>query len=1472
MAGGRKKGASKAKANQLSLGDLVLAKVKGFPAWPAKISQPENWDKVPDPKKYFVQFFGTEEIAFVGPGDIQEFGIEAKNKLLARCKSKTLKHFAQAVREICAAFEESQQEKSSALGDDTDKSAACSETASVIKDGSKITDLNDGASTGQQNGETIHGSIKDSDSIEQMKTDKEELKPSEPCSGDITSPIKTPVGKKVEVPDGSEDKTVFSPPDKDNSPYHLKMEDPAGEDTDAKKALTNGLQKKTAVGSNKRLQGTVEQVKIQNSNETKLKVKSSSSSSTKNMSSKAVKPGRVDGGRKNAESSDDIKDTVVSSRNEISSNKKRSQIAIGKSKLGTQESSHPTKRLKREDIGDKGSSQSRSMNIDSPKSNIVNEKAAKQSEAKKMTSCVKGESHGASKSSTVNERSDAPGNEAVLPLAKRRRQAMNAMSGSIGLGSEEKMGIKPPNPKTYISSPDDVRLPVTHQPKRRRAICLSDDDDDEPKTPLHRGATTNHVEPPTSCSEPSKSIKANNENRSISSQSVKTSTGFKKESSSQIRHDILSPKTVERMSTPQVSVSPAKPDSEQLSSKEAKLTFISPKKSPHIDYVTKPVEQNKSAKSLLKVSDSGTQKKLQAGPEKGSGSVSDGMNSSHNQANNQRNRLMSSGERPKSTPKSNPRKDEPLAFAETSKSTPKSNTRKDEQPPGFAETSKSTPKSNPRKDEKPPAFAETSKSTPKSNPRKDDQPPAFAETSKSTPKSNPRKDGQPPPFTETSKSTPKSNPRKDGQPPAFAETSVDHNSFPIDIMEAAKDDSKTLDPSLKMKNLIAAAQAKRKQAHSQQYSFGNPNYAFMDMHGTTPSPSAVQPPFSATINLTQVDIHRTNLESPSKPTALNQPDTEEIEDRRVSSGHRAAGGPLSGDTEAAVARDAFEGMIETLSRTKESIGRATRLAIDCAKYNIASEVVELLIRKLETETSYHRKVDLFFLVDSITQCSHNQKGIAGASYIPIVQAALPRLLGAAAPPGTATRENRRQCLKVLRLWLERKIFPESVVRRFMDDIGGSNDDAAAGSNLRRPSRAERAVDDPIREMEGMLVDEYGSNATFQLPGLLSAHVFEDEDDDDFSLKESRINLSPTAAEPNHELELEACTPVTPNDRRHCLLEDVDGELEMEDVSKEERPSVFMTNSSYEMDSQKQQQIIEPPAHPLMANQPSTPTQPPVLAQLPAPPHLSGGQIVQMAGNPSGIVPVGVSNSGFSSSRHVEYRNNVNPQGSQLNNQFQQVNPSFPQRPLHPSTLPQTPPGHFPFANPAMHQHSYPRGPYEQWRMPSGDFNTDNQRNIWANGRPPAHSGSFIQDGYFRQPVERPPQTNMGFQHKATNNLPAAPPYPDQTCPLSIAGDQLKCEEEVLLSANFPGGKVEFLNFVKTVLPWNLSLLGVVLVPCWQNYIARAQLKLKALIVRRKFSAVKGATFQLFSTSTGFEAREPDGLPLLLFPFGHLSEK
>nr|GEY59980.1 hypothetical protein [Tanacetum cinerariifolium] len=362
-------------------------------------------------------------------------------------------------------------------------------------------------------------------------------------------------------------------------------------------------------------------------------------------------------------------------------------------------------------------------------------------------------------------------------------------------------------------------------------------------------------------------------------------------------------------------------------------------------------------------------------------------------------------------------------------------------------------------------------------------------------------------------------------------------------------DSRSAEATKSMKHLIAVAQAKRKQAQSQNHAHDSLTLS----HMTAPEATGKSPGSFSGIK----------VQTDAQFESNDQSDPADIEERRTSSGHRPAGGSLSGGTEAAVARDTFEGMIETLSRTKDSIGRATRHAIDCAKQGIANEVVELLTQKLENESSLHRKVDLLFLVDSITQCSHSQKGIAGASYIPIVQTALPRLLGAAAPPGANARENRRQCLKVLNLWLERKILPDTLLRGYIEDMGTSNDDASAGISSKRPSRSERAVDDPLREMEGMLVDEYGSNATFQLPGLLSSHVFEDEEEDDifnFSLKEH--TGKPTLALNPSTGEIETCS-VTSNDRRHCILEDVDGELEMEDVSghsKDEK--IFPSGSSY----------------------------------------------------------------------------------------------------------------------------------------------------------------------------------------------------------------------------------------------------------------------------------------------------------------------
>lgn len=57
--------------------------------------------------------------------------------------------------------------------------------------------------------------------------------------------------------------------------------------------------------------------------------------------------------------------------------------------------------------------------------------------------------------------------------------------------------------------------------------------------------------------------------------------------------------------------------------------------------------------------------------------------------------------------------------------------------------------------------------------------------------------------------------------------------------------------------------------------------------------------------------------------------------------------------------------------------------------------------------------------------------------------------------------------------MDRRILPESILRCHMRKLEFSNGSSSVGSASRRSLRTERALDDPLREMEGMLVDEYG---------------------------------------------------------------------------------------------------------------------------------------------------------------------------------------------------------------------------------------------------------------------------------------------------------------------------------------------------------------------------------------------------------------
>jgi hypothetical protein len=160
-----------------------------------------------------------------------------------------------------------------------------------------------------------------------------------------------------------------------------------------------------------------------------------------------------------------------------------------------------------------------------------------------------------------------------------------------------------------------------------------------------------------------------------------------------------------------------------------------------------------------------------------------------------------------------------------------------------------------------------------------------------------------------------------------------------DVAEPSADSVKS------MKNLIAAAQARRNLLASGQ---GNSYGSFADnavlastpygLPGLSPSPG-FHIRSASKIAISEGDImqFQDSIAEPSQQVDLKKP-AETHREHEKSPKPKQSSGSLSGGTDAAIARDALEGMIETLSRTKDSIGRATRHAIECSKHGIADEV------------------------------------------------------------------------------------------------------------------------------------------------------------------------------------------------------------------------------------------------------------------------------------------------------------------------------------------------------------------------------------------------------------------------------------------------------------------------------------------------------------------------------------------------------
>ncbi|KAL6659616.1 hypothetical protein ACP70R_003656 [Stipagrostis hirtigluma subsp. patula] len=1360
------------------LGDLVLAKVKGYPFWPAKVSRPEDHGQTPMPRKYFVYFYGTKEIGFVSLADLREFNEEAKNQLLNRAPNikvpkRYAQHFDEAVEEICKDFDElpkSSETSSGALPDHSEKLAE-----HLVKS------PDDGEAPGlrQMEGDSP---INDSNMLRQGSGTEEDVKdvghevrgPSlavsqkeRPLCKDPDHPKtkkSVPSKSALDMYPGKEHAPTSVPAEKETEEFKVEKEsrplegfllDPNLEVVCAlevpKKPKVEKQLKNAERKENKRADigastgrtapdAPCDAVLNMTADKESRGFKKSKITTKKSLGNDSEKGDQ----NKMVHGKPDKQPTGKSSSG--SSFNKKSLPGSAQRKLDRSTDTHLAKRPRLMDragetINTVAKSETK-LTVNNGKDNAVKYD---------RSTAVETGNNIVPKTGISDDKTQRSGS-VVSPVSRLHSDGLEQAPGSAA------QSIAADSAKKVSCMKEDASRVDRQLVKPKRRACRFDDDDDEgQRTPLHRTSTKSfsmHVAPAEKTGSRGK----------LSSQAgnapVKKSVSAREEKSrsviSPVKHELVcSSPSQDKMHTRQQmmgrrSITGSVDASAGLGNK---INLADRKSSGQLKMPTS---------SEVKKIHSSSSKLLQTS----------GNSHSRDTVNSEKNALLSKSENTKARPK-----------------------------PGAQIASAVENKVN---------------------------------------------------TTLSAEQTRKRDHSKEERS-NFADKSASSEPNPDSIKS--------------MKHLIAAAQARRNLIASSHGKFDGSladNAAGLTstpygLPGLSPSPvfripsasriAFPESPGQCVVRKNSMELDSEHGKSP-RPTQIS--------------------GSPSGGTDAAIARDALEGMIETLSRTKDSIGRATRHAIECSKYGIAGEIVELLIKKLESEPNFHRRIDLLFLVDSITQCSHSQKGVAGASYVPTVQAALPRLLGAAAPSGAGARENRRQCLKVLRLWLERKIMPEDVLRKYMCDIEVPNDDTSTSFLLKRPSRAERSVDDPIREMDDMLVDEYGSN-TVELSGILLSKVF--ETDEDFPQNNGSSPLISRPVESDFIRENEDSVAQTSVKENILVPECVTTDAAMEDVSdllrnNQQTDGAILVEHESRQELGPEQRLIDqnelpplpdgppplpsdspppppplppspppatpppppplspaspppPPPPPLPSGPPPQPappplpTQPPPLPSIPPPVSTSpsslgyqppasdyfrtpnGNQLTQATGNTSiqaignstNFVPGGSVNGqaavNFVPSMPTEYGNNnvfIAPQASSGNYQFRPTGVPFQQGNFSAFPSAQTPPVHShsrlahmnpmgqqavpPPSNPYVVQ-SFPNNhshypPDEHWRMASGNFSPDDQHNNWlAGGRALSCSeGSFMQDGYSRSTIDRSSVGHpMSHQHPVLNHLPSGAPLP-----------------------------------------------------------------------------------------------------------------
>lgn len=562
--------------------------------------------------------------AFVAPADIQAFTSESKNKLCAR-QGKSVRHFAQAVKDICEEFDVLQRKSSSGIRDDTNtRNLASHSVDPELSEGVEVSD--DSEMDSEEPNCKLE--IKEPNDLGSQRLGEVESQYVKPCLSPHLSSRRR--NKLSTNPTNlvKESVVVFSPRNEGSRNVKVEGQYPDGRQI----AMTNGLQTKLAMRPKRKhdamgrnSDSVVSREHIGDGLQTKL----ASGGNMKVLSADFSRSGLDVGGerkgkkllKKHSEAVDDGHAEVISEdhNNEVISRKKmKFQHDHGNQTSWTDGASFPSKMDK--------------------------------IESKRFHHPISNES---------NHSSD----EDDLPPIKRHRRALGVMSTSTSI-SENRPGNSASH-KIGLLHPNKVQSPTKQPQMKRRAVRLCDDKDDElPKTPIHAGFTRKVSVVPRASDAPRvsdpKKKNVKHEQSHTNGQIVMRNLRRVEEQSQPSRNKASSSpaqqsfdKRTKESFTEHVSpsLSPPQLGTGKTLLMEAKPVIVSPKRSPNPDSATRPLAEPQK-KHFSKVADSISPKKVLSGASRGLDTASDRLNSSLNQSINERSKPTSSDERRKTTPKS----------------------------------------------------------------------------------------------------------------------------------------------------------------------------------------------------------------------------------------------------------------------------------------------------------------------------------------------------------------------------------------------------------------------------------------------------------------------------------------------------------------------------------------------------------------------------------------------------------------------------------------------------------------------------------------------------------------------------------------------------------------------------------------------------------------------------------------------------